>query len=267
MAQRATRYVEIAEEIERRIESGELPRGSYLPTEVELQARYGASRNTVRQAVQVLVDKRLVEPRQGQGTYIPKELETFVTTLSTDPKTGVAGGGEEGATYPAIVQEQSRKAGASDPTAENVKCPSKIATRLELSENDFVVKRRQQRFIDDTIWSIQESYYPRKWVTMGAEKLLDPVDIPEGTVNYLAETISVRQVGYRDLIVARMPTDEEQSLFNLKRNHTVIEAYRTSFSEDGTPIRVTVTVFPADRNQIVYDLGMVPARREEPVRP
>ena len=267
MAQRVTRYLEIAEDIERRIESGQLARGSNLPTEAELQEAYDASRNTVRQAVQVLVDKHLLEPRQGQGTYIPKELETFVTTLSTDPKTGRAGGGEEGATYPAIVHEQSRKAGASDPTAETVKCPVKIATRLQLSENEFVVKRRQQRFIDDTIWSIQESYYPRKWVTMGADRLLDPVDIEEGTVNYLAEAIDLRQVGYRDLIAARMPTDEEQALFNLKRNHTVIEAYRTSFSADGTPIRVTVTVFPADRNQIVYDLGTVPDRREEPVRP
>ena len=64
-----------------------------------------------------------------------------------------------------------------------------------------------------------------------------------------------------------MPTDEEQGLFDLKRNHTVIEAYRTSFSADGTPIRVTVTVYPADRNQLAYDMGTVPDRREDPVWP
>jgi GntR family transcriptional regulator len=47
----------------------------------------------------------------------------------------------------------------------------------------------------------------------------------------------------------------------------VIEVYRTSFTEDGTPIRVTVTVYPADRNQIVYDIGNVPGDQEEPVKP
>lgn len=47
----------------------------------------------------------------------------------------------------------------------------------------------------------------------------------------------------------------------------VIEVYRTSFAEDGTPIRVTVTVYPADRNQIVYDIGDVPGDPEAPVGP
>jgi hypothetical protein len=33
-----------------------------------------------------------------------------------------------------------------------------------------------------------------------------------------------------------------------------------------TPIRVTITVFPSDRNQIVYDAGTVPERWEDPVQ-
>jgi GntR family transcriptional regulator len=164
------------------------------------------------------------------------------------------------------VQEQDRKAGASEPTAEIVKCPAKIADRLQISANEYVVKRRQQRYIDDTVWSVQESYYPLEWVTKGAKTLQFPEDIAEGTVNYLAD-FGLEQVGYRDLIAARLPTDKEQDHFNLKRNHAVIEAYRTSFTADGTPIRVTVTVFPADRNQLVYDMGEVPDRREDPVRP
>lgn len=261
------RWTEIAEDLERRIESGELARGKLLPTEGELQTEYKASRNTVRKALELLTDKRLVDPKQGHGTVILEELETFVTTLSTDPDNDLGEGGEEAATYPDIVHEQNRETRASEPTAENVKCSTKIAGQLELAENDLVVKRRQQRFIDNTIWSVQESYYPWKWVTMGAVKLQFPEDIDGGAVDYLAKTIGVRQVGYIDLVAARLPTDEEQGLFNLKRNHTVIEVYRTSFSADGTPIRVTVTVFPADRNQIAYDRGTVPARRKDPIRP
>ena len=114
-----------------------------------------------------------------------------MTALSTSPQTGLGGTGEEGSRYPAIVQEQGRQAGASEPTAETVKCPETIAGRLQIPKNEFVVRRRQQRYIDDTVWSVQESYYPRKWVTQGAERLLYPEDIAEGTVNYLAEAIGV----------------------------------------------------------------------------
>ena len=72
--------------------------------------------------------------------------------------------------------------------------------------------------------------------------------------------------GYRDLLSARLPNDKERTLFNLTHHHTVIEVCRTSFAEDGTPIRVTVTVFPSDRNQLAYDYGAVPGRREVPAQ-
>ena len=43
-------YRQIAEDLRGRIESGELPGGSRLPTELELQEQFGASRNTGTEA-------------------------------------------------------------------------------------------------------------------------------------------------------------------------------------------------------------------------
>jgi GntR family transcriptional regulator len=150
-----------------------------------------------------------------------------------------------------------------------LQCPAQIAVRLKIDVGERVVARRQKRYIDATTWSLQTSYYPFEWVRRGAERLLDPEDIPEGAVEYLAEKIGLRQVGYRDLIFARPTNETEQTLFNLTHNHTVLEVYRTSFAEDdkATPIRVTITVFPADRNQVAYDIGDVPDHEEKPVQP
>src|SRR5579864_5382498 len=117
MAQQQPRYVEIADELRRQIESGELPRERQLPTEVELQKRFSASRNTVRDAVKILVAERLLETRGREGTFVTKAHVPFVTTLSTDPNTGISGIGEEGSTYPTLVRQQDRQnAGAGDPT-------------------------------------------------------------------------------------------------------------------------------------------------------
>ncbi len=41
----------------------------------------------------------------------------------------------------------------------------------------------------------------------------------------------------------------------------VIEILRTGFDENGQPIRLTVTVFPADRNKFVINVGQVPDKR------
>jgi GntR family transcriptional regulator len=260
-------YLQIADDLRRQIESEILAPGGQLPTEMELQDKYGASRNTVRDAIKRLTELRLVETRPGKGTFVKRAIVPFVTTLSTEPRTGLDGGGEEGATYPAIVGEQGREAEATTPLVTVLKCPPQIAVLLKMRESESVVRRYQERYIDGTTWSLQTSYYPITWVQMGAEDLLDPEDIREGVVKYLASTIGLDQVGYRDLVRARLADDNEQFLFELTHSHTVIEVCTTSFAEDGNPIRVTVTVFPSDRNQIVYDVGVVPYRQKEPVQP
>lgn len=263
MAAQPTRYQQIAEDLRRRIESREFTTDTPLPSEVELQDQYRVSRNTVREAVKLLVQQHLLETRAGQGTFVTRAIVPFVTTLSTDPKTGIGGGGE-GANYPALIREQGREADAGTPEVQVLACPAQIAVRLRIEAEEVVVSRHQKRYIDGTIWSVQTSYYPMKWVQQGAARLLEPKDIPEGAVQHIAKALGLKQVGYRDLISARLPDDSEQSLFKITHNHTVIEIYRTSFAADDTPLRVTVTVFPADRNQIVYDIGIVPGHQEEP---
>ena len=39
---------------------------------------------------------------------------------------------------------------------------------------------------------------------------------------------------------------------------TVFEIFRTGFDQTGTPLRVTVMVWPADRNQFIVNVGEVP---------
>jgi GntR family transcriptional regulator len=88
-------YRKIAQDLREQIESGLIAPGEQLPTELVLRDRYGASRNTVRDAVKWLMTRGLVETRPGQGTFAVKRLEPFVTTLTADPESGL-GGGEGG---------------------------------------------------------------------------------------------------------------------------------------------------------------------------
>ena len=58
------------------------------------------------------------------------------------------------------------------------------------------------RYIDGLPWSLQTSFYPMKLVAKGAAGLLMAENIKEGAVRYIADTIGIRQVGYRDWITA-----------------------------------------------------------------
>jgi GntR family transcriptional regulator len=137
--------------------------------------------------------------------------------------------------------------------------PPEIAFRLRIAANAQVISRHQQRFIDEIPWSLQTSYYPMELVTEGsAHRLLMAEDITEGTVQYLKKTMDLEQVGYRDWITARTPDANEQNFFRIPHDATVFEVFRTGFDQTGKPMRVTVTVFPADRNQFIVNVGEVP---------
>jgi GntR family transcriptional regulator len=257
MAQLQPMYQQIAEDLRRQIESGDLARGSQLPTETELGEQYGASRNTIRDAIKRLTSQGLVETRPGQGTFVTRRIDPFVTVLTADPTSG--GGGDEGAWYLSEVDRSHRHASRTLPKVE-IQVPSaEVSRRLRVPSNTQVLSRHEQRYIDEIPWSLQTSFYLMDFVTKGASRLLMAEDIQEGAVRYLAESIGVRQVGYRDWITARVPDPNEQAFFGVAHDASVFEVFRTGFDQTGTPLRVTVTVRPVDRNQFIINVGEVPA--------
>ncbi len=83
-------YYQLAQQLEGAIEHGALTPGSLLGNEIELAARLGLSRPTVRQAIQSLVDKGLLVRRRGVGTQVvhskvkrPLELSSLYDDLET----------------------------------------------------------------------------------------------------------------------------------------------------------------------------------------
>ena len=253
MAQQQPMYQQIAEDLRKQISTGELARGSQLPTELELRDKYNASRNTIRDAIKRLISQGLVETRPGQGTFVTMKIDPFVTVLTADPKTGFGGG--EGAVYLSAVSDEHRSPRATTPKVEVQVPPDVITKRLRVAPDAQVVSRHQERYIDDIPWSLQTSFYPMEFITMGATDLLMAQDIEEGAVRYLAKKVGVRQIGYRDWITARLPDSNEQSFFGIGHDAAVFVIFRTAFDQNKQPMRLTVTVFPTDRNQFIVDVG------------
>jgi GntR family transcriptional regulator len=261
----ATKWRSIADDLIKKIESGEIARGAQLPTELELQTEYDASRNTVRDAIKWLTQRRLVETHAGRGTFASRKITPFAVELSE--RHGV--GGDEGSAYVASALIQNRRPGSSDPRVEIRKASGMVAQQLRLDEGARVVSRHQQRFIDDEPWSLQTSFYPMDFVYRGAERLVDAVDVEEGVVKYLEAQLGLKQAGYQDLIAVRPPDQEESVFFGLPENFTValIQLSRTAYAAEGEPIRFTVTVYPADRNMLFYNIGKVPEDHREVAGP
>ena len=263
-------YRKIAQDLRQQIESGTLAPEQQLPTEQELCEKYTASRNTIRDAIKWLMNRALVETRPGQGTFVAKRPMPFVTTLSLNTETGL-GGGEGDAAF-LEVRKRGRKAEATAPKIEVQTATGNVQARLRIPDGTRVVSRHQERYIDETPWSLQTTFYPMELVIRGAVDLLKDEDIPGGAVAYLNESLGLVQVGYRDRILVRPPHESESRFFGLPDDGriSVMSLMRTGYQagDDGpVPFRVTFTVLPADRNQLVINSGDVPSALAEPVEP
>lgn len=88
----APKYQKIADELRVQIEAGKYADAEMLPTEFAIAQEYQVSRQTVRQALAVLVRDRMIEKRQGSGSRIlrgnppPKQRYSIavVTTYISD---------------------------------------------------------------------------------------------------------------------------------------------------------------------------------------
>jgi GntR family transcriptional regulator len=253
-------YQQIADDLKKQIDSGTLKPGEQLPTELELRAKYEASRNTVRDAIKRLMSLGLVGTRPGAGTYVTKRIDPFITVLTQNPDTGYGGG--EGTSYLSEVGREHRNARHGPIKVETKVAPEPIAARLRISSGGMVVLRHQARFIDEIPWSLQTSFFPMEFVTSGkAPNLLVAENMADGTVRYLEGAMGIKQTSYRDWITARSPDDDEQRFFDIPHDGTIFEVFRTAFDQHGKAFRVTVTVFPADRNQFIVDVGDPPNPR------
>src|ERR1700729_1673587 len=68
--QKSSRYRDIATRLQKEIRLGKYPIGELLPTETKLMARHSASRQTVREALRILMEQGLIVRRAGLGSVV-----------------------------------------------------------------------------------------------------------------------------------------------------------------------------------------------------
>ncbi|MEU9622283.1 MULTISPECIES: GntR family transcriptional regulator [unclassified Streptomyces] len=78
------RYLQLARHIQERIDAGEFPAGSRLPSEPEMCAEFGVNRLTVREAIAELERAAAIEIRRGIGTFVRPPVARV--SIAVDPR-------------------------------------------------------------------------------------------------------------------------------------------------------------------------------------
>jgi DNA-binding GntR family transcriptional regulator len=242
-------YEQVADALRRRIERGELAPGASISSEAALQSEYQVSRDTVRKALTQLTHEGLLTSGQGRTRQVRRNAPLRWALATLESRRELASAPDEaGDAWSRDVQRQGRRPAETIELAIVIP-PAKVAELLRInSTHDVAVLRKRVRFVDDRPYQLADSYFPESIVR--DTPLMEPRSVyaPGG----ILASIGYQQARYFDEIAIRMPTPSESDRLDLPAGTPVAEVTRVGYVEDGTPVRVMISVAPGDRNILVY---------------
>ena len=224
-------YIQIAKNIRTYISDNQLEVGEALPSERSLCMTTGASRVTIRKALDKLAEDKIVQRKHGAGTFILPYITHLGSSLI-----GFTGNAHNQGHNPEafwIVKTYGT------PTTEE-------AGILEITETDEVVRLCRVRLTDSQPLAIEHA-------VIHARLLPDLSEIADSL--YLAlEKNGNRPVKGSQKIQASRANPTEAGLLSIEENSAVLRIERRTFLADGTPVELTRSAYRGDRFDILMNL-------------
>lgn len=219
-------YFQIAEQLERAIDGGDLEPGARLDNEIELADRLAVSRPTLRKAIERLVAQGLVVRRRGVGTVVvPRRVKRPIalTSLHDD----LAAAGRLPATRVLAITDE--------PAGPHV------AAALGVPEDSPVVSVERLRYADDAPLAVMHNYLPGGLLQVTSESL------ERGGLYEMLRTAGMQPQVASQTIGARTATSRESRLLGVTRSATVLTMTRTAFASTGRALEYGTHAYLAER--------------------
>lgn len=217
--------------LESRILSGEYQEGSILPSEAALMDEFDVSRITVRQAMEKLINAKLISRRRGKGTYVLKH-ENHVETSFQSSFHG--------------VEEKNTRNDRRVLELKLVEPPIDVAYFFEIPTDQKVLRLIRQTYVENKVMARFETY-------------LNPI-VPLGEASDLTGSlyVAMQRNGYPvthvvEKITASIMSAKEKDIFDRHKNEAVMLRIRKGYSND-QPIEYTYSRYAGHGYELTIDL-------------
>lgn len=228
-------YHRVASALRADIEEGRWKVGERMPTEIELAARFDVSRNTVRQALDVLHSRNLVRRQQGSGTYVaPHGLSHAIGELKSLSE---------------VMRERGLRPGTQAITV--VADPDPPVDAVEHLQSSSTWRISRLRTADGRPFCNMES-----WVAddIGRRLTAERMTVEGSLYRIFQEDFGVLLSEATEVIRAEAATAEEAAALTVRRGSPLIVIYRWVSDNRGRPVEYARAAAPGDRYQYLAKL-------------
>lgn len=228
-------YVQIAEALTERIESGELKPGHRLPPERELSETLGVNRMTLRQALHTLESQGLLMRRQGDGTYVAEsKIERHAAKLVPFTKG---------------MERRGYTPGAKVLSFEQRPVEAAVAKELGLRVSALIYSVHRLRFIKQEPVMLESFVLP---VVRFPD--LDQFDLAKRSVyEILEKEYGIRVSRARQSLETTVATEYEARMLKIRLGAPLMLETRLAFDQNNRPVEFGHDLYRGDRFRFVTE--------------
>jgi GntR family transcriptional regulator len=228
------KYAQVVAEIKERIDRGDYPPGSLLPSEHQLVAEFGVSRPTIVKSLSALRQDGWIDTQQGRGSFVrgrPALADAERTRPAFDvlelPETELSG---------ELVQAGVKAA------------PPAVVTLLGLKKGAKAFLRQRLLSHDGEPVELASVWLPLELAT--GTDLASPDLLNESMRHHLRARKKVRFDHAVERITSRHPTGEESALLQVAADAPVLGVTVAVYDAERTPLQVVDLVLPGERHEL-----------------
>ncbi|MEX9252071.1 GntR family transcriptional regulator [Pseudenterobacter timonensis] len=232
-------YRQIADALREEIRCATLKPGDALPTESTLQASFGVSRVTVRQALKLLTEEGIIESIQGSGSYVKEERVNYDIYQLTG--------------FYEKLANRNVDSHSDVKVFEVIQAEPWLAEKLQIAAHDKVWHVKRVRFIKQKPVNLEETWMPLAlfgdltWEVMENSKYRYIEQMKKMTIDRSEQELS-----------PVMPSEEAVAALALEPGKPVLEKVSRGFLKDGQVFEYSRNVFNSDD----YKFTLVAKRRQ-----
>lgn len=234
------RYLQIVEELLGRIERGDLAAGDRLPSERDLAEILGVNRSTLRNALEVLARRGLVERRRGAGTFVAEpRLER--TAAEFFPFT-------EG------IRHRGFEPGSQVIAVDRIPADPRVAEQLQLAPAEDVFRFHRLRSVNRAPFLLETFSLPAALTPD-----IDGYDLAARSVyDIMANEFGVVVVGAKLSLEAVAMSEFEAQWLQMPVGAPAMLERHLAFDDGGRPVDYGYDVYRGDRVRFVTDAATLP---------
>ncbi|MCP4598913.1 GntR family transcriptional regulator, partial [Neptuniibacter sp.] len=226
-------YIQIAEHLISKIETGEFKPGDKLPTERALNEHFNVQRATIRQALGVLEARGLILRKRGSGTFVAKaKIEREARRLFA---------------FTRIMTLSGYKVGANILSVIEAKANARIAAKLKIAADSLVYHYHRLRCLDDEPVMLEIICLP-KHIFPG----MDQQDLVNNSLFEIMKTAYGREItSAEQALEAVQASDYEAKVLEVSPGAALMMEERISRDQFGTIIEFSRDLYRGDRFRFI----------------